>query len=112
MEVVYKRCAGLDVHKKTVHVCIRIANGKQMQVLTSVYGTFTTDLERLRQFLREHRVRRVVIESTGVYWMPVRNVLERGDWKFDLVLVNPQHVRALHGDKTDKKDCQRLAELG
>jgi transposase len=52
------------------------------------------------------------MESTGVYWMPVRNVLERGEWKFDLVLVNPQHVRALQGEKTDDKDCRRLAELG
>jgi transposase len=52
------------------------------------------------------------MESTGVYWMPVRNVLERGEWKFDLVLVNPQHVHALQGEKTDDKDCRRLAELG
>lgn len=112
MEVVYKRCAGLDVHKKTVNACIRIGKGKKLEVLTAVFGTFTADLERLREFLREHKVRRVVMESTGVYWMPVRNVLERGEWKFDLVLVNPQHVRALQGEKTDRKDCQRLAELG
>jgi transposase len=57
-------------------------------------------------------VRRVVMESTGVYRIPVRNVLERGDWKFDLVLVNPQHVRALQGEKSDDKDCCRLAALG
>jgi transposase len=112
MEVVYKRCAGLDVHKKTVNACIRIGKGKKLEVLTAVFGTFTADLERLREFLRGHKVRRVVIESTGVYWMPVRNVLERGDWKFDLVVVNPQRVRALQGEKTDHKDCQRLAELG
>jgi transposase len=112
MEVVYKRCAGLDIHKKTVNACIRIGTGKTLQVLTAIFGTFTADLERLREFLRGNKVRRVVLESTGVYWMPVRNVLERGDWKFDLVLVNPQHVRALQGEKTDRKDCQRLAELG
>lgn len=51
------------------------------------------------------------MESTGVYWIPVWNVLERGEWKFDLVLVNPQHVRALPGRKTDQADCERLAEL-
>jgi transposase len=112
MEVVYKRCAGLDVHKKTVNVCIRIGKGKKLEVLTAVFGTFTADLVRLREFLRSNKVRRVVMESTGVYWMPVRNVLERGEWKFDLVLVNPQRVRALQGEKTDHKDCQRLAELG
>src|SRR4051794_41440032 len=112
MEVVYKRCAGLDVHKKTVNACIRIGKGKKLQVLTRLFGTFTGDLEQLRDFLRQNKVRRVVIESTGVYWMPVRNVLERGDWKFEVVLVNPQHVRALQGEKTDDKDCRRLAELG
>ena len=112
MDLVYKRCAGLDVHKKSISVCIRIGKGKKAQVLTTVFGTFTADLERLREFLRVNKVRRVVMESTGVYWMPVRNVLERGEWKFDLVLVNPQHVRALQGEKTDDKDCRRLAELG
>jgi transposase len=62
-----------------------------------VYGTFTADLERMREFLREHKVHRVIMESTGVYWIPVWNVLERGSWKFDLVLVNPQHVRGVAG---------------
>jgi transposase len=112
MDLVYKRCAGLDVHKKSIHVCIRIGKGKKLQVLTRVFGTFTADLEQLREFLRENKVHRVAMESTGVYWIPVRNVLERGDWKFDIVLVNPQHVRALQGEKTDDKDCRRLAELG
>jgi transposase len=91
---------------------VRIGKGKKAQMLTTVFGTCTADLERLREFLRVNKVRRVVMESTGVYWMPVRNVLEHGDWKFDLVLVNPQHVRALQGEKTDDKDCRRLAELG
>jgi transposase len=112
MDLVYKRCAGLDVHKRTINVCIRIGRGKKLQVLTRVFGTFTDDLEQLREFLRQNKVHRVVLESTGVYWIPVRNVLERGDWKFDLVLVNPQHVRALQGKKTDALDCRRLAELG
>jgi hypothetical protein len=62
----------LDVHKKTVNACIRIGKGKKLPVLMAVFGTFTADLERSREFLREHKVRRVVIESTGVYWMPVR----------------------------------------
>jgi transposase len=112
MDVVYTRCAALDVHKKTINVCIRIGYGANLQVLTGLYGTFTADLERLRSFLHQHKVHRVIMESTGVYWIPVWNVLERGSWKFDLVLVNPQHVRALQGEKTDVKDCRRLAELG
>jgi transposase len=112
MKVVYARCAGMDVHKKTVNVCIRRGKGNKLEIITALFGTFTQDLERLRDFLREHKVHRLIMESTGVYWMPVWNVLERGDWKFDLVLVNPQHVRALPGRKTDRKDCKRLAELG
>jgi transposase len=95
-----------------VSVCVRRAQGTKTETDTQRFGTFTADLERLREYLRRQKVRRVVMESTGVYWMPVWNVLERGSWKFDLVLVNPQHVRALPGRKTDQADCERLAELG
>src|SRR3954470_8775761 len=102
----------MDVHKASINVCVRIGKGRKIEIRRGMFGTFTQDLERLAEFLREHKVRRVVMESTGVYWMPVWNVLERSDWKFDLVLVNPQHVRALQGEKTDDKDCRRLAELG
>ncbi|HYI96118.1 MAG TPA: hypothetical protein VEX68_21420 [Bryobacteraceae bacterium] len=68
MDLVYKRCAGMDVHKKTINVCIRIGQGEKLQVLRRVFGTFTADLEQLREFLRENKVRRVVMESTGVYF--------------------------------------------
>ena len=113
MKVVYTRCAGLDVHKKTVSVCIRIAKGRKVEQDTGLFGTFTEDLMRLAEFLRKHKVRHVVMESTGVYWVPVWNVLERYQgWQFELVLVNPQHVRALPGKKTDQQDAERLAELG
>jgi transposase len=112
MKVRYAHCAGLDVHKKSVSVCVRKGKGKKVETSTAVFGTFTSDLERMREFLRRCKVQRIVMESTGVYWIPVWNVLEHGAWKFDLVLVNPQHVRALPGRKTDKQDCERLAELG
>jgi transposase len=112
MREVYPRCAGMDVHKASINVCVRIGKGRKIEIRRGMFGTFTQDLERLAEFLREHKVRRVVMESTGVYWMPVWNVLERSQWQFDLVLVNPQHVRALKGEKTDDKDCRRLAELG
>ena len=112
MKIVYPRCAGLDVHKKTISVCVRQGNGKKLQSIHDLFGTFTADLERMRDFLGQHKVHRVVMESTGVYWTPVWNVLERAHRPFDLVLVNPQHVRALPGRKTDQKDCERLAELG
>jgi transposase len=112
VRVVYSRCAGLDVHKRSVSVCIRKGKGREVVTATTVFGTFSSELDRMREFLRGHRVHRVVMESTGVYWMPIRNVLERGQSKFDLVLVNPQHVRALPGRKTDQLDSERLAELG
>jgi transposase len=102
------------VHKNTVHVCVRIRPTGSNKVRTEFaqFCTFAEDLERLHEFLRKHKVRRVILESTGVYWMPVWNVLERMQWKYDLVLVNPQHVKALPGRKTDQQDSERLAELG
>lgn len=112
MKVYYTHCAGLDVHKESIHVCIRSGKGKKLTTATAVFGTMTEDLRRMRELLQRHRVRRVVMESTGVYWMPVWNVLDRGSWKFDLVLVNPQHVKSIPGRKTDQQDCERLAELG
>ncbi|CAA9288804.1 MAG: Mobile element protein, partial [uncultured Chloroflexia bacterium] len=112
MKLVYARCAGLDVHKKTVNVCIRRGKGNKVEVIRGMFCTFTEDLERMRDFLHQHKVHRVVMESTGVYWIPIWNVLEQSAWMFNVVLVNPQHVRALPGQKTDEKDCERLAELG
>jgi transposase len=102
------------VHKNTVHVCVRIRATGSNKVKTEFaqFCTFAEDLERLHEHLRRHKVRRVIIESTGVYWMPVWNVLEGREWKYDLVLVNPQHVKALPGRKTDQQDSERLAELG
>ena len=61
MDLVYKRCAGMDVHKKSIHVCVRIGKGKKLKVLTRVFGTFTADLEQLRDFLRQNKVHRVVM---------------------------------------------------
>src|SRR5580698_9233892 len=111
MKLLYRCCAGMDVHKKSVSVCIRrrIAGG-HFEVEEAIFGTFTQDLERLRQWLRERKVRQVAMESTGVYWIPVWNVLERGNYRFELTLVNPATVRALQGRKTDRIDARRIAE--
>jgi transposase len=105
----YRRCAGLDIHKKTVSACIRISRGASVDILT-VFGTFTRDLEDLRDWLREQKVEQIAMESTGVYWIPVWNILESCD-SFQLTLVNPQHVHALPGCKTDRRDAKRIAEL-
>jgi transposase len=97
MEMLYNRCAGLDVHKKSVSVCVRISKGNRVQKETAVFGTFTAELEHLRAWLEKHGVTHVALESTGVFWMPVWNVLERSDLNMELVLINPQHVHAIAG---------------
>jgi transposase len=110
MKIVYRRCAGLDVHKKSVSACIRrrVKGSSETETEEAVFGTFTQDLLCLRQWLRERGVRQVAMESTGVYWIPVWNILEGGS--LDLMLVNPATVRALRGKKTDRIDARRIAE--
>ncbi|HYL77181.1 MAG TPA: IS110 family transposase [Bryobacteraceae bacterium] len=112
MKILYRRCAALDVHKKTVCACIRQIEGKaDVQIERSTFGTYTDDLERLGEWLQEHKVKRVAMESTGVYWIPVWNVLEQNRFRLELLLVNPALVKALPGQKTDPKDAGRIAEL-
>lgn len=110
MKIIYRRCAGLDVHEKSVFVCARILRGKQLEIVEATFPTFTEDLEALRDWLIRHRIQRVAMESTGVYWRPVWNILEQGG-RLDLILLNPQHVKALPGHKTDRVDAARIAEL-
>ena len=71
MRIIHRRCAGLDVHKKSISVCIRVrVHGHKTETLERVFGTFTQELERLRDWLKEHKVKHVAMESTGVYWIP------------------------------------------
>src|SRR5258708_709009 len=109
MEVVHARCAGLDVHKKSVYGCVICCetNGEKQQEKRN-FGTVTAELLSLADWLREHAVTHVVMESTGVYWRPVWAILEG---QFELMLVNPHHVKAIPGRKTDAKDCEWIAEL-
>ncbi|MFN7999406.1 MAG: IS110 family transposase [Bryobacteraceae bacterium] len=108
MEVVYARCCGLDVHKKSISACIVIREQGKAEKLERRFGTYTGELEELAGWLAEHRVTHVVMEATGVYWRPVWNVLEG---RLELMLVNPQHVKALSGKKFDRGDAAHLAEL-
>jgi transposase len=110
MRRVYRCCAGLDVHQKSVAACIRVSKNRRVELVKAVFGTFSEDLKALADWLKVYKIRHVAMESTGVYWIPVWNVLERAK-RFDLVLVNPQHARAIPGKKTDQIDCERLAEL-
>jgi transposase len=109
MEVLYARCAGLDVGKDEVVACVRVAGGARPQVTTRTFRTYTASLATLAEWLEAERVTRVVMEATGQYWKPVWYALEaRG---FELLLVNARHVKILPGRKTDVGDAARLAEL-
>jgi transposase len=109
METIYQCCAGLDVHQKTVVVCVRRldANGR-LQKSVRTYGTFTTNLRALADWLAEEGVTHVAMESTGVLWKPVYNLLEG---RFEVLLVNAQHLKQVPGRKTDVKDCEWIAQL-
>ena len=113
MKLLYRRCAGLDVHKKSIAACVRIRRSGQAEdeIAEQVFGTFTQDLERLAAWLKEHQVKQVALESTGVYWIPVWNILEQRRYGLHLTLVNPANVRALQGRKTDRIDARRIAEF-
>jgi transposase len=104
MQIVYERCCGLDVHKKRVVACVITPEGQE----TRTFGTMTKDLLALSAWLVEHQVTQVGMESTGVYWKPVYNLLEDG---FKVQVVNAQHIKAVPGRKTDVKDAEWIADL-
>lgn len=112
VEVLHERCAGMDISKKDVKVCIRVPGGRGGRYRNEVttFGSMTGQILKLRAFLLEQQVTLVVMESTGDYWKPFYYVLENAP--FELLLVNPRHVRGLPGRKTDVSDAQWLADLG
>jgi transposase len=105
LEVVHDRCCGLDVHKKTVVACVIVPEGRELRT----FGTMTDDLEALAGWLEERGVTHVAMESTGVFWKPVYNVLET--FELELLVVNAQHMKAVPGRKTDVKDAEWIADL-
>lgn len=108
MTQAYRRCCGIDVHKKTVMVHVLPPQGQpEGKALEREFRTFSRDLRSLRGWLKNCRVTEAVMESTGQYWRAVWNILE-GEVP-QLVLVNPTHVKALAGRKTDRIDSRRLA---
>ncbi len=113
MRPLYTRCGALDVHKKSISACVRkpAEEKGKVQIERREFGTFTSDLEELGEWLKSHQVRHLAMESTGVYWRPVWNVLEESRFRLDLTLVNPAVVKAMPGKKTDAKDAARIAEL-
>lgn len=105
MKIVHEICCGIDVHAKMLVACLITANG-QKEIRT--FSTMTDDLLRLRDWLVAAQCTHVAIESTGVYWKPVFNILEDA---LTVILINPEHARALRGRKTDVKDAEWLADL-
>jgi transposase len=111
MEILHERCAGLDVHKRSVVACVLWSGpGGTAVHRTRTFGTMTRDLEELAAWLAAQDCRQVAMEATGAYWKPVYNVLEAAGG-FELWVVNAEHLRAVPGRKTDVKDAQWIAEL-
>ena len=104
MQVMYESCAGIDVHAKTVVVCLLKETGRVIRT----FSTMTDDLLNLLDWLVAERCSHVAIESTGVYWRPVFNILE---CLVKVILVNAQHIKNVPGRKTDVRDCEWIAEL-
>ncbi len=101
MEVVHPRCCGLDVHKQSVVACLLVREGRarpRKEVRT--FGTTTAEILRLAEWLQQAGCTAVAMESSGVYWRPIFNLLEDS---FTLLVVNAQHIKAVPGRKTDVK---------
>src|SRR5712691_292248 len=109
MDVVYPRCCGIDIHKKTAVACVIVSETKgppHKQIRT--FGTMTDDLLALADWLRTEGVTHVAMESTGVYWKPPYNLLEG---EYEVILANAQHIKAVPGRKTDVHDAEWIADL-
>jgi transposase len=109
MDTLYPRCAGIDVHKANVVVCVRCCEAPgQVSEEVRTFPTMTRDLLALADWLASRGVTHVALESTGVYWKPVFNLLEG---TVHVTLVNAEHIKQVPGRKTDVKDCQWIAQL-
>ena len=109
MDVLFKRCAGLDVHSESIVACVLIED--ENNVVTKeieTFGTLTKDLFHLLKWLEGHGVTHIAMESTGIYWKPVYNILE--DF-FDITLANAQRIKNVPGRKTDVSDAEWIAKL-
>ena len=109
MELLHRRCCGLDVHKETVVACLRLVADGKVTTEVRTFQTTTADLLRLSEWLAANDCTHVAMEATGVYWKPVWHILDDGE--FALVLANAAHVKNVPGRKTDVNDAMWLAEL-
>lgn len=107
-QTIFPRCAFLDVHKETVEASIRILEGERVRQQTQRWGTMTADIEAMAEWLTTQEVTHVGMESTGVFWKPIYNILEG---RFKVVLVNARHLKQVPGRKSDIRDSQWGAQL-
>jgi transposase len=109
MELVYKRCCGIDIHKKMLVACVitETESGQRNKEIRT-FRTVTADLLELLDWLKAAECTHVAMESTGVYWKPIYNILEG---HFELLVVNAQHIKAVPGRKTDVRDAEWIADL-
>jgi transposase len=108
MDLLHPRCAGLDVHQRTVVACARVVTGSSVTHHRRTFGTTTAELVALSDWLTAHGCTHIAMESTGVYWKPIWQVLEG---RFELVLANARHIRAIPGRKSDVNDATWIADL-
>jgi len=108
MEIMYARCAGIDIHKRMVMTHARLVEAGRVVREIRESGTFTKELLELRDWLKDRGVTHVAMESTGSYWRPVYNILEG---EFELLVCNARHIKNVPGRKTDVKDAEWIAEL-
>jgi transposase len=105
LDPILQSCAGLDIHKKSIMACV-LRTGAKKEV--RLFSTMTRDVLELGEWLAERQVTHVAMESTGVFWKPIHDLLED---RFKLLLVNAQHIKQLPGRKTDVRDCEWIAQL-
>jgi transposase len=109
MENIFLRCAGLDVHKASVEACVRrMEPSGRLHQQTRHWGTMTRDILMMADWMAAQGVTHVAMESTGVYWKPIFNILEG---RFKVLLVNARHLKQVPGRKSDIRDCQWIAQL-
>ena len=109
IEIIHPVCCGLDVHKDKISACL-ITVGKEGEELHELreFGTFTEDLHEMHKWLVDNKCPVLAMESTGVYWRPVHNVIEDS---MEVFVVNARHIKNVPGRKTDLSDCKWLAGL-
>ena len=109
LKIVYPICCGMDVHKSFIVACIASTNEQGVTTYKSKrFSTFTGNLRRCAAWLATNNCKDVCMESTGKYWIPIYNILER---TCNIVLAHPKYVKAIRGKKTDKRDAKWIADI-